>query len=50
MKVVWHRRFKKHFVLLPQKIKDKTMETISVFLQDPRTPILRNHALSGEYL
>jgi mRNA-degrading endonuclease YafQ of YafQ-DinJ toxin-antitoxin module len=50
MKIIWHRRFKKHFVSLPQKIKDKTMYTISVFIQDPHSSALRNHSLSGEYV
>ncbi len=47
MRVHYHRRFDKHFCKLPLKIQQKTIEKIALFIDNPFSPLLNNHALSG---
>jgi len=47
MNVLYHRLFEKRYSKLPLSLQRKVDETISLFLIDPYTPRLRNHALLG---
>lgn len=49
MKVLTHRKFKKSFSKVPQKIQTKFYIQIEIFLQNEFDSRLRNHALVGEY-
>lgn len=49
MNVVFHRRFDKQASKLPQKVKLKMVERISLFCKDPLDISLRNHALHTPY-
>lgn len=44
-----HRTFEKQFAKLPGKRRDKVIDTIDRFLDDPTNPVLRNHELTGEW-
>ncbi len=46
----YHKRFKKQYNKLPQKIKVKFTERLEVFKDNPFAPELNNHPLHGEYL
>ncbi len=41
--------FNKHFDVLPNKIKQKTINRLAIFMQDEYAELLNNHALHGEY-
>jgi addiction module RelE/StbE family toxin len=49
MNVVFHRRFEKMAGKLTPKVKQKMVERITLFSEDPLTHILRNHALRTPY-
>lgn len=49
MKVLSHRKFKKSFRKIPQKIKTKFYSRMEIFITDEFNAELRNHALVGEY-
>lgn len=46
----FHRTFDKQFAKLPQKRREKIIDTIDHFLDDPTNSILRNHELAGEWV
>jgi addiction module RelE/StbE family toxin len=45
MNVIFHRRFDKMAAKLPSKVKQKMVERISLFSEDPLSEVLRGHAL-----
>ena len=49
MNVVFHRRFEKMAGKLTPKIKQKMVERITLFSEDPLNSVLRNHALHTPY-
>jgi len=49
MNVVFHRRFDKMAAKLPSKVKQKMIERISLFSEDPLNEALRGHALYTPY-
>lgn len=49
MIVIFHKRFDKMASKLPQKIKTKMVERITMFTKDPLEYALRNHALNTPY-
>jgi addiction module RelE/StbE family toxin len=49
MNVVFHRRFDKMASKLPSKVKQKMVERITLFSEDPLSEILRGHALCTPY-
>ena len=49
LKIVYSDLFEKHFSVLPEKIKHKTLERLQVFVVDQFDSILNNHDLHGEY-
>jgi addiction module RelE/StbE family toxin len=49
MKVVFHKRFEKMVQKLTPKVKQKMIERINLFTQDPLDKRLRNHALHTPY-
>ena len=49
MNVVFHRRFEKMAQKLSPKVKQKMIERIDLFTQDPLSSQLRNHALHTPY-
>jgi addiction module RelE/StbE family toxin len=49
MNVVFHKRFEKAAQKLPTKVKQKMVERISLFTNDPLNRQLRNHALNTPY-
>ena len=42
-------RFKKRFDFLSEKIKEKVMKRLDIFIRDEYNVILNNHQLHGEY-
>lgn len=49
MKIVYPKRFLRHFDNQPVKIQDKFLARITLFTENKFNPILHNHALSGKY-
>ena len=47
MKINYHRAFKKAFKKLPTKIQKKAMERTLLFLENRKSPLLKDHALIG---
>ncbi len=43
------RRFDKQFSKFSEKIKNKCLERIQIFVQNPYEGILNNHVLGGKY-
>ena len=50
MDVDFTKPFNKQFKKLPPKKQSQAKTAVAVFLIDPATPSLRNHALKGEWL
>lgn len=48
MILVLHRSFEKKFIKLSPKLKEKFKERRNLFLENPSTPTLHNHALGGD--
>lgn len=51
MKIVWHKNFKKHYKkrIIPHKnIDTKFIERVSLFIENPQNPILKDHQLTGK--
>ncbi len=49
MNAEFHKTFDKQFSKLPKKRRDKVIDIIDLFLDEPTEPSLRNHALTGEW-
>ena len=49
MNVVFHKRFEKTAKRLPPKVKQKMIERIELFANDPLNSQLRNHSLHTPY-
>ena len=49
MTVVFHRRFEKMAAKLTPKVKQKMIERITLFSEDPLNSVLRSHALHTPY-
>jgi addiction module RelE/StbE family toxin len=49
MNVVFHKRFEKMANKLSPKVKQKMVERIELFTNDPLNSLLRNHALHTPY-
>ena len=49
MKVEFHRNFEKLYIKLPAKVKQRFEERLTLFLEDPLDPTLRDHPLMGEW-
>ena len=49
MSIVFHRNFKQQYKKLRAGEKKKCDERIALFMQDPKHPVLNNHALGGQY-
>lgn len=49
MTIEFHKSFDKQLAKLSKKRKDKVIDTISDFIDEPTKPSLRNHALTGEW-
>ena len=49
MNVFFHRRFDKMASKLPPKVKQKMIERITLFSEDPLNEVLRRHALYTPY-
>jgi len=49
MNVVFHKSFEKTVKKLPPKVKQKMIERLSLFSNDPLNRQLRNHALNTPY-
>ena len=47
--VKFHKDFEKQFAKLPKKRRDKAIDTIDLFLDEPMESSLRNHALKAEW-
>lgn len=47
--VTFHKDFEKQLAKLPKKRRDKVIDTIDLFLDNPDESSLRNHALKGEW-
>lgn len=50
MTTKFHKDFDKQLAKLPQKRRDKVIDAIDLFLDDPNNETLRNHALTGEWV
>lgn len=49
MQIEFHKDFRKQYDKLPVKFRDKFDERLKIFVDDPTTPELNNHALHGKY-
>ena len=49
MNIVFHKNFKQQYKKLRASEKKKCDERIALFIQDPRHPVLNNHAIGGQY-
>lgn len=47
MQIKYQKNFEKHFKKLSPKLRQKTVNAIGKFIQNPHDPTLRNHALKG---
>ena len=45
-----HKDFEKQLAKLPKKQRDRAIDAIDLFLDEPMEPSLRNHALKGQWL
>lgn len=45
----FHKDFDKELAKLPQKRRDKVIDAIELFMDEPMKPSLRNHALVAEW-
>ena len=50
MRIIFHKQFKKKYKKLSENDKRHFKDRRNMFLENPFHPILKNHALSGEYL
>ncbi len=50
MKIIFHKKFTKHFQKLPANLKTKVIQTIKKFGQNPFNQSLNNHALTGKLI
>ncbi|MCA9363083.1 hypothetical protein KC851_02075 [Candidatus Kaiserbacteria bacterium] len=48
MRVTSHRKFDKQYSKLPKKIKNKFKERASLLIENPDSPLLKVHILSGK--
>ena len=49
MRVLFHRRFIKHYRKCDQKQQIQVDQRIDIFVRDPHAPILRKHSLTGRH-
>ena len=49
MKAEYHKKFDKQFAKLPKSKRDKVIEAVDLFIDNPLDSKLRNHALTGEW-
>lgn len=47
MEIRYHKKFEKSFKQLPLGLKEKTIEAIKKFTENPQDKILKNHPLKG---
>jgi addiction module RelE/StbE family toxin len=50
MKIIYHKRFEKQFRKLTPKFKNKVIEVIGIFINDPLNKRLLSHNLKGNLL
>jgi len=50
MKIQYHKNFKKQFDKLLEKKKKKVLNTIKIFINDPKDKKLKTHDLKGKLL
>lgn len=50
MRVEFHKAFDKQLERLTKKRRDKIIEVIDLFLDEPTDPQLRNHSLTGKWV
>jgi len=49
MRAEFHKNFDKQFARLSQKRRQKVIDTVGLFIDNPANPALRNHILVGEW-
>jgi len=49
MRIIFHKQFKKKYKKLSESDKRHFKDRRNMFLENPFHPLLKNHALSGEY-
>ena len=49
MKILFHKNFSKGYKKLRQNIRIKFKQRLKIFMEDPFSPFLNNHALHGEW-
>jgi addiction module RelE/StbE family toxin len=49
MRIIFHKQFKKKYKKLSEGDKRHFKDRRNMFLENPFHPLLKNHALSGEY-
>jgi addiction module RelE/StbE family toxin len=47
MKIIYYKKFDKHFEKLTFKLQNKVIETIELFQKNQFSPSLKNHPLKG---
>jgi addiction module RelE/StbE family toxin len=49
MEYIASKRFLKEFTKLPKETKIKTLASLKLFVENPKNPALRKHALTGKW-
>lgn len=47
--IIFHKNFEKQLAKLNKKRREKAIDAVGQFLQDPTLPSLRSHALRGDW-
>ena len=50
MRITYSKKFSKQLKKSPKKIQKVFLERLELFIADPSNPLLRNHALSGNFI
>lgn len=50
MRYILSKGFEKDFAKLPKRIKTQAIYAMELFVEDPKNPILRAHALKGKWM
>jgi len=50
MQITYSKKFSKQLKKSPKKIQKALLKRLELFIVDPDNPLLRNHALSGNFI
>jgi len=50
IRIIYSSRFQKNYAKLPKKIREQFDERLKIFCSDSKHPLLRDHALKGNFI